>query len=73
MTRKSYPTDISDKEWSKIEGCLLVSYKKGGRPPKYGKREILNAMFYIVRTGCQWRYLPHDFPPWTTVYKQFQR
>jgi putative transposase len=73
MVRRNYPTDLTDKEWHKVEGHFLVSYDKGGRPLKYEKREILNAIFYILRTGCQWRYLPHDFPPWTAVYKQYQR
>lgn len=73
MARHGYPTDLNDKEWYKIEKYFLVSYVKGGRPPSYEKKEILNAIFYILRTGCQWRYLPHDFPPWTAVYKQYQR
>ncbi len=73
MARKSYPTDLTDKEWGRIEEHFLISYDKGGRPLKYAKKEILNAIFYILRTGCQWRYLPHDFPPWTAVYKQYQR
>ena len=73
MTRGSYPTDLTDKEWEKIEAFFYVSKAKGGRPLKHSKREILNAIFYILRTGCQWRYLPHDFPPWKTVYEQFRR
>ena len=72
MDRKKYPTDLSDKEWSVIESLLQVSYAQGGRPPRYGKREILNAIFYILRTECQWRYLPHDLPPWKTVYTHFR-
>jgi len=73
MPRMTYPTDLTTQEWVKIEQLLLVSYDKGGRPARYEKREILNAIFYILRTGCQWRYLPHDFPPWTAIYKQYQR
>lgn len=73
MTRQSYPTDLTDKEWAGIESYLFISYDKGGRPLSYEKRELLNAIFYILRTGCQWRYMPHDFPPWTAVYKQYQR
>ncbi|MGL9718805.1 MAG: transposase, partial [Wolbachia sp.] len=69
--RKKYPTDLSEKEWARIEKYFRVSYKKGGRPSKYSKREILNAILYILRTGCQWRYLPHDFPPWKGVHEQF--
>jgi putative transposase len=73
MSRRGYPTDLTDKEWYRIEKYFLISYDKGGRPISYEKKEILNAIFYILRTGCQWRYLPHDFPPWTAVYKQYQR
>ncbi len=55
--RKKYPTDLSKREWARIEKHFRVSYKKGGRPPKYSKCEIVNAILYILRTGCQWRYL----------------
>lgn len=68
MNRKRYPTDLTDSEWGLIEELFKVSYSKGGRFPKHSKREIINAIFYILRTGCQWRYLPNDFPPWKTVY-----
>jgi len=73
MIRKKYPTDLTNQEWCKIEELFVISYAKGGRPIKHEKREILNAIFYTLRTGCQWRYLPHDFPHWTAVYKQYQR
>lgn len=72
MGRQLYPTDLSDKEWGTIKAIFLVSYEKGGRPTRHSKREILNAIFYLLRTGCQWRYLPHDFPPWKTVYTYFR-
>lgn len=68
MSRQGYPTDLSDSEWDLIEELFQISYSKGGRPPNHSKRGILNAIFYILRTGCQWRYLPNDFPPWKTVY-----
>lgn len=68
MIRRGYPTDLTNSEWDLIEGLFKVSYTKGGRPPSHSKREIVNAIFYILRTGCQWRYLPNDFPPWKTVY-----
>ncbi|WOE62254.1 IS5-like element ISWpi1 family transposase [Wolbachia endosymbiont of Drosophila aff. chauvacae BK-2020] len=71
--RKKYPTDLSEREWARIEKHFRVSYKKGGRPPKYSKREILEAIFYVLRTGCQWWYLPNDFPLWKTVYEQFRQ
>lgn len=72
MERKAYPTDLTDKEWARIEELFVLSYAKGGRPLKYSKRELLNALFYVLRTGCQWRSLPHDFPPWKTVHEQFR-
>lgn len=71
--RKAYPDDLTDKEWELIEPILSDNMIKQGRAPKYPRREILNAIFYVLRTGCQWRHLPHDFPPWGTVYLQFWR
>jgi transposase len=68
--RKPYPTDLSDKEWDLIKH-LVPEAKLGGRPEKYPKREILNGIFYILRGGCAWRLLPHDFPPWQIVYHYF--
>lgn len=73
MKRKKYLTDLTEGEWLLVKKYLTVSYTKGGRPLKFEKRELLNGIFYVLRTGCQWRYLPHDLPPWTAVYKQFQR
>ena len=70
--RKPYPTDLSDKEWDLIKH-LVPEAKPGGRPEKYPKREILNGIFYIVRGGCAWRLMPHDFPPWQIVYQYFWR
>ena len=71
--RKAYPDDLTDKEWELIEPVLSDNMIKQGRVPKYPRREILNAIFYVLRTGCQWRHLPHDFPPWGSVYLQFWR
>jgi putative transposase len=70
--RKPYPTDLSDREWALIQQ-LVPAAKPGGRPEKYPKREILDAIFYILRGGCAWRLLPHDFPPWQIVYQYFWR
>src|SRR3712207_7010020 len=61
--RKPYPTDLSDAEWSYIEPHMPVP-KEHGRPRIHSLREILNATFYVLRSGCQWRMLPHDFPRW---------
>ncbi|CAG1005612.1 hypothetical protein METP2_03675 [Methanosarcinales archaeon] len=70
--RKSYQTDLSDKEWEKIEPHIPKRKAKRGRKREHPFREILNAIFYIVRSGCVWRLLPHDFPPWQTVYYYFR-
>jgi putative transposase len=70
-TRRAYLTDLSDDEWS----CLkphLPTPRATGRPPIQSPREILNAIFYITRSGCAWRLLPHDFPPWKTVHHYFR-
>jgi putative transposase len=69
--RKAYQTDLSDEEWEILEPHLPVP-KAPGRPRLHPLREILNAVFYVVRGGCAWRLLPHDFPPWRTVYHYFR-
>jgi putative transposase len=69
--RITYLTDLSDAEWECIEG-LLPTPENEGRPRLHSLREILNAIFYVVRSGCAWRLLPHDFPPWKTVYHYFR-
>ena len=70
--RKPYPTDLSDAEWNYIEPHLPAP-KGHGRPRTHSPREILNAVFYLLRSGCQWRLLPHDFPRWPTVYHYFRK
>lgn len=69
--RKPYPTDLTDAQWLIIEP-LIPPAKRGGRGRAVCPREILNAIFYILRSGCSWRLLPHDFPPWQTVYGYFR-
>ena len=69
--RKPYTTDLSNAEWSCLKPHLPVP-KAPGRPRIHNRREILNAIFYIVRSGCPWRLLPHDFPPWKTVFHYFR-
>lgn len=69
--RKPYPTDLSDREWTILEP-LVPAVKTGGRPARWERREIANAIFYVTRSGCTWRQLPHDFPPWQTVYYYFR-
>jgi putative transposase len=69
--RKAYQSDLSNAEWSCLEPHLPAP-KATGRPKMHATREILNAIFYVVRGGCAWRLLPHDFPPWKTVYHYFR-
>ena len=69
--RKPYPTDLSDAEWNYIESHLPAT-KGHGRPRTHSLREILDAIFYLLKSGCQWRLLPHDFPRWPTVYHYFR-
>ena len=74
MEKRRYPGELSDKEWLLIKPIVEKrDYSRGGRKSKHGARVILNAIFYLIRSGCSWRLLPHDFPPWTTVYSQFAK
>jgi transposase len=70
-TRQPYPSDLSNGQWAQVER-FIPAPKPGGRPAKYERREVVNALLYINRTGCQWRALPHDFPPWEAVYWYFR-
>ena len=69
--RKTYPTDLSDEEWSYLEPHLPAP-KAPGRPRIHPLRTVLNAVFYMVRSGCAWRLLPREFPPWKTVHHYFR-
>jgi putative transposase len=69
--RKTYPTDLSDAEWFYIEPHIPTP-KVPGRPRVHPLREILNAIFYVVKSGCPWRLLPDDFRPWKTIYHYFR-
>ena len=69
MTRLHYATDLTDVQWALLE-ALLPPPKKTGRKP-IDKRWIIDAILYVLRTSCQWRNLPHDFPKWKTVYNNF--
>ena len=71
-TRPVYPSDMSDAEWAVLQP-ILPAPKGFGAPRTVDLREILNAIFYVQRTGCQWEMLPHDLPPHPTVYKYFQK
>jgi putative transposase len=71
---QSYPSDLTDEQWDILRPMLPKrKIGKAGRPRSVDMRNLLDAIFYILRTGCQWRQLPHDFPPWGTVSSQFHR
>ena len=72
MIRKPYSTDLTDAQWARI-ATLIPPAKPGGRRRSVNVREIVNAIVYFVRTGCQWRNIPHDFPPWGTVHYYYRR
>lgn len=71
MARRAYSTDLSSVEWEYLEP-LLPPVSQRGRPRLHPIREIVDAILYVIRTGCQWRLLPHEFPPWKTVYHYFR-
>ena len=68
MERQSYPTDLTDEQWAQIEPLFV-----GMRQYKHSKRELTNAVLYLVDSGCKWRQLPHDFPPPFTVHSFYRR
>lgn len=70
--RRHYPSDLTDAQWALIAPFIPPS-KPGGRPTEHDRRAIVDAILYVARTGCQWRALPHDFPPWSTVYDLFRQ
>ncbi len=65
-----YDSDVTDDEWLLI-GLYFQPQDNRGAAPKHNKRDIVNAIFYLDKTGCQWRMLPSDFPPWKTVYDHY--
>jgi putative transposase len=67
MPQRVYPSDLTDAEWA-IVAPLIPPAKPGGHPRRVDMRQILNALFSQQRTGCQWRYLPKEYPPWPTVW-----
>jgi putative transposase len=74
MRHSKYPTDLSDAEWAYLKPCLPPPKKRGrGRPKVHSPRKILNAVFYLLKSGCPWRLLPRDFPPWKSVYHWFRK
>lgn len=71
-TRKSYPSDVTDAEWEFLIPYLTLM-REDAPQREYASRELFNAVRYVVKTGCHWRFLPHDFPPWSAVYQQARR
>ena len=71
MKRKPYPSDLSDAQW-KVLAPLIPAGKLGGRPRTADMREVVNGILYVLRNGCTWRALPHDLPPWGTVWWYFR-
>ncbi len=72
MTDKVYPSDLSDAEWALIQP-LIPPAKPGGHPRTTDMRRVCNGIFYLLKTGCQWQYLPKDFPPSPTVYYYYRK
>src|SRR6516164_4935289 len=71
MRANKYPSDVTDEQWRLIE--RLIPVYPGGRPRKTDLRDVVDALFYVLRTGCQWRFLPKDFPPKSTAWRYFDR
>jgi len=71
MNRQRYPSDLSAAQWARI-APLIPPPKAGGRPRTVNIREIVNAIFYLNKTGCQWRAVPHDLPNWSTVHTYYR-
>jgi putative transposase len=71
MSRRRYPSDLTDAQWARLEP-RLPAVRPGGRPRAHPLREVMDAMRYVLRGGIAWRALPHDYPPWQTVYHYFR-
>lgn len=72
MQNQKYATDLTDEQWAILASCIPEG-KPGGRPRSVDIRHVVNAIFYLLRTGCSWRMLPNDYPEWKTVYYYFSR
>jgi putative transposase len=72
MTRPVYPSDLTDEQWA-ILAPLIPAPHRNCRPREADMREVVNAIMYLLRTGCPWRHLPHDLPPYRTVYYYFRK
>ncbi|MBV9453812.1 MAG: transposase [Rubrobacter sp.] len=69
--RKPYPTDLSNAHWARLRSYVSTS-KGQGRPRTHSLRNVFDAIFYVLKSGCPWRLLPHNFPPWSSVYYHFR-
>ena len=67
----SYPSDLSDEEWDLIKDHFSTG--EYGKSRKHSQRSLLNGVFYLIKTGCQWRFLPKEYPPWKSVYSFYKR
>ncbi len=72
MNRKSYPSDLTDAQWLELAPLIPLA-KPGGRPRTVDLREVINGILYVLRSGCTWRMMPHDLPPWSTAWGYFRR
>ena len=70
--KRKYGTDMTDRQW-KLIASIIPPPKTGGRPREVDVREVVNAVFYLNKSGCQWRLLPNDFPNWPVVYHYFKQ
>ena len=72
MNRESYPSDLTDAQWEELEPLIPLA-RPGGRPRTVDMREVINGILYVLRSGCTWRMMPHDLPPWSTAWGYFRR
>lgn len=72
MERKPYPSDLTDGQWEEL-APLVPAAKPGGHPRTVDLREVINGILYVLRSGCTWRMMPHDLPPWGTAWGYFRR
>jgi transposase len=71
MSRKRYPSDLTDAQW-RLVAPLIPAPRPGGRPARYDRREIVNGILYVTRTGCSWRSMPHDLPTYRICFHYFR-
>ncbi len=72
MNRDSYPSDLTDAQWEEL-APLIPPARRGGHPRTVDMREVINGILYVLRSGCTWRMMPHDLPPWSTAWGYFRR